>query len=72
VLIPLYHAGPTDGWIPKLELIKSDLAWWYHRYPPEDKELEVAEGKAWAGRKGPWSGPKPVAPEEWRRRSGYW
>jgi len=59
-----------------LEQIRAGLAWWYREYAheqsPQDRlAYETEEDAARRERLGLWQDQAPVAPWDWRRRSGH-
>ena len=54
--INVNHMLVNDGW-----------CWWYRKYAPADAELEKLENEAREDKKGPWAGPQPTPPWEWRK-----
>lgn len=57
-----------DGKTLNRELLKAGLAWWYRKYAPKNRLLEILELTARMTKKGLWAEPNPVAPWDFRRR----
>ncbi len=51
-----------------LELLKMGLAWYVPKYAPDRKDYAAAHEEARKARRGLWSDPSPVSPEDHRSR----
>ena len=47
-------------------LVASGNAWWYRKYAPNDKVLEILENEARNTKRGLWADPSPIPPWEFR------
>lgn len=56
-----------DGRVLSEVLVSEGLAWWFRRYAPRDRRLELLEEKAREARQGLWADPEPTPPWLWRR-----
>lgn len=59
-----------DGRVLNHELVTEGLAHWYTTYAPDDLVLRRLQGEAQAAKRGLWSRPDAVLPEEFRRGGG--
>jgi endonuclease YncB( thermonuclease family) len=59
-----------DGECLNRELLRKGMAWWYKKYLPFEKELELLEGEARKARIGLWSGDSPMPPWEYQALPG--
>jgi micrococcal nuclease len=60
----------VDGECLNKELLRKGLVWWYKKYLPFEKELEMLEQEARKARVGLWSGESPVPPWEYQSLPG--
>jgi micrococcal nuclease len=60
----------VDGECLNKEFLRKGLAWWYKKYLPFEKELEMLEEEARKARIGLWSGESPVPPWEYQPLPG--
>lgn len=51
-----------DGMNLNRELVKQGWCWWYRKYAPGDRVLEVLEQEAREGKKGLWADQQPMPP----------
>ncbi len=58
-----------DGANINLALVREGHAWWYRRYAPHDRRLDLAEREARSAARGLWADPEAMPPWEWRRQS---
>lgn len=49
------------------ELLRAGLAWWYRKYAPRKRTLELLEEAARDARLGLWADPDPTPPWLWRK-----
>ena len=49
------------------ELLRAGLAWWYRKYAPKNRALELLEEAARDARLGLWADPDPTPPWLWRK-----
>jgi len=47
--------------------VDAGMAWWYHKYAPNDSALDAAEQRAKSARRGLWSDANPTPPWEYCR-----
>lgn len=59
----------SDGRILNQELVKAGMAWWYRKYS-NDNRLASLEHEARTRRLGLWADAEPIAPWEFRNRTG--
>lgn len=50
-----------------LRMVQKGMAWHFHRYAPEDHELQEAETAARSARAGLWRDTAPIPPWQWRQ-----
>jgi len=55
-----------DGCDLSLRLVASGNAWWYRKYAPNDKALEILENEARQAKRGLWADSSPIPPWEFR------
>lgn len=56
-----------DGRSLNHEAVRAGMAWWYRRYAPNDRMLQVLEEEARRARRGLWADRDPIPPWEFRR-----
>jgi len=55
-----------DGCDLSRRLVASGNAWWYRKYAPNDKVLEILENEARQAKRGLWTDPNPMPPWDFR------
>lgn len=55
-----------DGESLNREMLRSGIAWWYKKYLPFEKELEILEAEARKANVGLWAKPNPIPPWEFQ------
>lgn len=60
----------VDGESLNKEMLRKGLAWWYRKYLPWEKELELLEAEARKAGIGLWSGNDPMPPWEYQALPG--
>jgi len=59
-----------DGTLLSAEIVREGHGWWFRKYAPDDDVLPKLESEARAAKRGLWADPNPMAPWDWRLKTG--